>query len=334
MSPVSPSTDARAGPDTDHDGLAALRPAKLVLATDVHIGQALRQARERLDLGLEDIAQATHVRATFIDALERLDLEPLPAGPFAVGYVKAYARALGLEPDAVVARFKREMPVEDTKLGAPFGGQFKRGARFSGLAAAALVVVAGLAGWNLVVRAKSPGARAVASAPPVAVHAPTDSGPSMLGAPLPAPPEASTPAPYETPGLAEATAAKGPDAAAAVTAQIAEEAAKARPGEPVAAGAQFSAHGAVYGAPRAEAGVVLQAVRPMSLVVRGAGGAVYFARQLAPGEAWRAPNVAGLTVDVDVPTAVEVYVQGHAVGLLSQAQTPLTSLTTPKTPPT
>lgn len=334
MSPVSPSTDARAGPDTDHDGLAALRPAKLVLATDVHIGQALRQARERLDLGLEDIAQATHVRANFIDALERLDLDPLPAGPFAVGYVKAYARALGLEPDAVVARFKKETPVEDTKLGAPFGAQFKRGARFSGLAAAALFVVAGLGGWNLVVRAKSPAARTAASAAPVVVHAPTDTGPSLLGAPLPAPPEASTPAPYETPGLAEATAAKGPDAAAAVTAQIAEEAAKARPGEPVAAGAQFSPHGAVYGAPRAEAGVVLQAVRPMSLVVRGAGGAVYFARQLAPGEAWRAPNVAGLTVDVDVPSAVEVYVQGRAAGLLSQAQTPLASLTTPKAPAT
>ena len=260
------------------------------------------------------------------------DLEPLPAGPFAVGYVKAYARALGLEPDAVVARFKKETPVEDTKLGAPFGAQFKRGARFSGLAAAALVVVAGLAGWNLVVRAKSPAARAVVSAPPVAVHAPAEAGPSVLGAPLPAPPEASTPPPYETPGLAAATAAKGPDAAAAVTAEIAAEAAKARPGEPVAAGAQFLPHGAVYGAPRTEAGVVLQAVRPMSLVVRGAGGAVYFARQLAAGEAWRAPNVAGLTVDVDVPTAVEVYVQGHAVGLLSQAQTPLASLIAPKPP--
>jgi hypothetical protein len=72
----------------------------------------------------------------------------------------------------------------------------------------------------------------------------------------------------------------------------------------------------------------------MSLVVRGAGGAVYFARQLAPGEAWRAPNVAGLTVDVDVPAAVEIYVQGRAVGLLSQAQTPLASLTAPKPPTT
>lgn len=332
MSPVSPSTDARPGPDAHHDDLAALRPAKLVLSTDVHIGQALRQARETLDLGVDDIAQATHVRSTFIDALERLDLAPLPAGPFAVGYVKAYARALGLEPDAVVARFKKEAPVEDTGLADPFGAQFRRGARFSGLAAAALAVVAGLAGWNLVVRAKSPPPRAVSSAPPVAVHVPTDAGPAVLGAPLPAPPEASTPPPYETPGLAAATAAKGPDAAAAVTAQIAEEAAKDRPTNPVAAGAQFSPHGAVFGAPRTEPGVVLQAVRPMSLVVRGASGAVYFARQLAPGEAWRAPNVAGLTLDVDVPAAAEVYVQGRAVGVLSQPQTALASLTAPKPP--
>jgi hypothetical protein len=79
--------------------------------------------------------------------------------------------------------------------------------------------------------------------------------------------------------------------------------------------------------------VILQAVRPMSLVVRGAGGTVYFARQLGAGEAWRAPDVAGLTIDVDVPSAVEIYVGGRATGLLSQPQTPLASLTAPKTTP-
>jgi hypothetical protein len=70
----------------------------------------------------------------------------------------------------------------------------------------------------------------------------------------------------------------------------------------------------------------------MSLVVRGAGGAVLFARQLAAGEAWRAPDTAGLTADVDVPAAVEVYVQGRAVGPLTSAQTPLGALTATRPP--
>jgi hypothetical protein len=70
----------------------------------------------------------------------------------------------------------------------------------------------------------------------------------------------------------------------------------------------------------------------MSLVVRGDGGVVSFARQLAAGEAWRAPDGAGLTVDVDVPAAAEVYVQGHAIGPLTQPQTPVASLVAPVPP--
>jgi hypothetical protein len=58
-------------------------------------------------------------------------------------------------------------------------------------------------------------------------------------------------------------------------------------------------------------------------VVRGPGGVVYFARQLAPGEAWRAPAIGGLTVDVSDPAATEVFVAGLSKGPLAQAQTPL-----------
>jgi cytoskeletal protein RodZ len=310
--------------------LAALRPAKVTLATGVPIGEALRQAREFLGLDLEDIAQATHVRAAFIDALERLDLEALPARAFAAGYVKAYARALGLAPDAVVERFKRESPDEDPELHAPFGAQLRRGARAGGLIATAVAVIIGLAGWNLLVRVKSTPRHAIAAIQPAPAHALPSAGPAQLGAPLPAPPEASTPPPYVTPGLAEATAAKGSDAAGA--AKFAAEAARPDPSNSIALGAPFAPHGTVYGAPRSQSRVVIQAIRPMSLVVRGDGGVVSFARQLAAGEAWRAPDGAGLTVDVDVPAAAEVYVQGHAIGPLTQPQTPVASLVAPVPP--
>ena len=330
MSAFPPSADARAGREDPRDDLAALRPTTPVLADDVDLGQALRLARESLGLAQEDIAQATHVRVQFIDALEQLDLAALPAGPFAGGFVRAYARALGLDPDAVAKRLRKEAPLEEARLGDPLGAQFQSRARFRGLLATALVVIAALAAWNFAVRAKGPSPRSAGPAAPAQTAAQTTAGPTVLGAPLPAPPEASTPPPYETPGLAAATAANGSDASVAVTARIAAEAAQARPVDPVAAGAPFAAHGPVFGAPRAETGVVLQAIRPMSLVVRGAGGSVLFARQLATGEAWRAPDAPGLTIDVDVPAAVEVYVGGRATGLLTQAQTPLANLAAPK----
>jgi len=330
LSLIPPSIDGSVGRTPPHDDLAALRPARLVLASDCHVGAALRRARESLDLDVHDIALATRVRAAYIAALEDNDLDALPASPFAVGYVKAYARALGLDPDVVVARFRREEPQRDTALRAPLGAQLRRGGRFGKLAAAMLAVVAGLASWNLVVRLRSAPQKPVATAA-VAVHPKPPPGPTILGAPLPAPVEASTPPPYETPGLAAATAVSGPDAAAAATARIAAEAAAARPTDSIPVGAPFAAHGAVYGA--AKGGVILQAIRPMSLVVRG-GGAVYFARQLAAGEAWRAPAIAGLTADVDVPRAVEVYVGGKAVGPLSQSQTPVAAMTAPAAPST
>jgi hypothetical protein len=169
---------------------------------------------------------------------------------------------------------------------------------------------------------------AAIQAPPV--HAQPSAGPAQLGAPLPAPPEASSPPPYVTPGLAEATAVKGPDGAAA-TAQSADANPKG-PSNSIALGAAFAPHGPIYGSPRPGTGVIIQAIRPMSLVVRGAGGVVYFARQLAAGEAWRAPDMAGLTVDVDVPAAVEVYVGGRAIGPLTQPQTAVSSLVAPAPP--
>lgn len=324
MSKLSSSADDRA--KEARDRLESLRPAKLVLSTDGHLGSALRQARESLDLGLGDIAQATHVRAEYIAAIEELDLTPLPARPFAVGYVRAYARALGLDPELVVARFRHETPDVDTTLRAPLGEQFRRRFRFGRLAGAMVALIAALVGWNLLVRINAPPRRVAASALPAPVQPQPVAGPARLGAPLPAPPEATTPAPYVTPGLAKATALHGPDAAPAAAA----ETVAAPSPDAVPIGAVFTPRGAIYGVPRS--GVVVQALRPMSLVARGAGGAVYFARQLAAGEAWRAPELAGLTIDVDVPAAAEVYVEGRATGPLAQAQTPLAGLAAAKPP--
>jgi hypothetical protein len=75
--------------------------------------------------------------------------------------------------------------------------------------------------------------------------------------------------------------------------------------------------------------IVLQARKSIALVVRGPGGAVYFARVLKPGEAWRAPSVDGLSVDVGQPGAVEVFVGGLSRGRLIPSQASLSKLAEP-----
>jgi hypothetical protein len=60
-------------------------------------------------------------------------------------------------------------------------------------------------------------------------------------------------------------------------------------------------------------------------VVHGADGSIYFARQLTEGEAYRAPGIGGLSVDVSEPEAFQVFVSGQSKGVLPK---PLTDVAT------
>jgi cytoskeleton protein RodZ len=300
------------------DNLAALRPMRVVLAAEGHVGQALRRARQALDLAEEDIAQATRVRAPYITAIEDFDFDALPARPFVVGYVRAYAKALGVDSEAVVARFHAEAPQVDGKLRAPGGVRRDAFGPVRVLLIIGAVLAAAVGAWTYwrhrdhrVVHAVAP----IAPRPTVG----WTPGPAAIGAPLPTPPEATTPPVYVTPGLAPPEAkADGPNAGAG-------EAAASAPG----VGAPFVASGAVYGAPNAGGRIVLQARKATTLVIRGAGGAVYFARVLAPGEAWRASGTGGLTADVGAPDSMEVFVGGASKGRMSRSQTPLSQFVQP-----
>ncbi len=92
----------------------------------------------------------------------------------------------------------------------------------------------------------------------------------------------------------------------------------------------FVAHGAVYGASAGQSPVVIQARKAAGLVVHGPDGSVYFARQLVAGEAYRAPQIAGLTLDVSEPDKFEVYVGGLLKGPLTSPKTAATSLASAK----
>jgi cytoskeleton protein RodZ len=289
------------------DGLAPLRPLAVRLTADGDIGSALRVARESLGLAVEDIAQATRVRAAHVASLEAFDLDALPARPFVIGYVRAYARALGLETEAVVARFRQEAPDVDDRLRAP-SGLSGHGRRFGVLALIVALLIAAVVGWNIMRRAAVAPRHVTRAAMHLAPRR-ADPGPTVLGAPLPAPPEAAAPPTYETPGLA-APSTEPPDA------------------DPP--GASFVPAGPVYGAPAAGAHVILQARKSTSVVVRGDGGIV-FARQMAVGEAWRAPPSGGLVVDAGNPASLEVFVDGLSRGKLTQGRTSLDSL--PDAPP-
>lgn len=300
--------------------------------TGPDIGAALKSAREFRGLTLQDVADSTRIRRAYLAAIEDMRLDELPSRPFTIGYVRAYANALGMDGEAAVERFKSDEPAPDEPLRAPVGVRRDGDPRVMAIVIVGLLIVGAIVMWNIAQRAMSEQAPPPPTAPEAAAVgvalAPVTEGPVALGAPLPAPVESTTPTPYETPGLQAATAGDGSSKAADDAAKLAREHPEnvvAAPSEPLAS--TFTAKGPVYGAPAAASILTLQARKPTSLIVRGADNSVYFARQLAAGEAYRAPMLKGLTVDVSDPAAMQVFVGGQSKGLLPSAQASVAKLT-------
>ncbi|MES2035886.1 MAG: helix-turn-helix domain-containing protein [Pseudomonadota bacterium] len=317
-----------AGGSGPGDPLAPTEEPSLSYGPD--IGAALKAAREFRGLSIQDVADATRIRRTYLSAVEDMRLEELPSRPFAIGYVKAYAKLLGLDPDEAVARFKAEAPEPDELLRAPSGVRHERDPRMGMIMGGGALIVSAILIWNVAQRAISEEAPPPPTAPQASVTvtpvAPT--GPMTVGAPLPTPTEASTPPVYQTPGLEAAAQAGGSADAAAAAAKARKEAeagqAAALSDTPI--GTPFVAKGTIHGAPATGSMVTLQARRQTMLIVRGPDNAIYFARSLPPGEAYRLPTAKGLTVEVTDPQSMDVFVSGRFKGWMPTAQATVAAL--------
>lgn len=286
------------------------------------LGEALKAVREAKGLTLESLAAGTRVRRAYLQAIEQTELAALPSRPFTLGYIRAYAAALELDPDAAVERFKNEEPVLDEPLHAPVGVPEERDPRVAAFLIGALVIIVAIVMWNVAQRAMM----ANAPPPPLAPEGFAEKAlrdyrpkPADLGAPLPAPVESTTPPPYETPGLAEALGLESDTAGQRTTGPTREGAEVDLASLPKT----FQALGKVYdagGGVQPLSPVTIQALKPASLILRGADGSVYFARQLSKGDAVRIPQMSGLTIDVSNAKDLQVFASGQSRGLLPANQ--------------
>src|SRR5579872_4147113 len=73
-------------------------------------GARLRRQRERRQVSLAAIAEQTKIKAALLDALERDDVSHWPVGIFRRAYLRAYAKAVGLDPEALVREFLELYP--------------------------------------------------------------------------------------------------------------------------------------------------------------------------------------------------------------------------------
>src|SRR5215470_6410239 len=87
------------------------------LATD--FGGKLRDARERRGISLRQIANATKISITALEALERNDISRLPGGIFSRAFVRSYAVEVGLDPETMIQEFIAQFPNDSVIAGHP-----------------------------------------------------------------------------------------------------------------------------------------------------------------------------------------------------------------------
>jgi cytoskeleton protein RodZ len=149
------------------------------------VGALLTEARAAAGRELADLARETRVPLRHLMAIEADDHEALPALPYALGFVKTFARSVGLNPEAVGAQFRAETrltphvpsapslePLDEARLPS-------RGLAFAGLAVLVLVI-GGLGLYGSGVLDPAP------SAPQAPAPAATGAATAAASAPAPA----------------------------------------------------------------------------------------------------------------------------------------------------
>ncbi len=169
------------------------------------LGQWLREAREARGLSLAEVEAATRIRQVFLSALEADDWSSLPNEVVGRGFLRNYARFLGLDPDELVARRAAEQaeaaetirvawqprPVDyrpidfDLKL----GDSRKRSSRWWLVTSLGIAVLAVVVWWMSASRpgllaALGPRPTATLTAAPVALWTPS---PTVMPAPIATP---------------------------------------------------------------------------------------------------------------------------------------------------
>jgi cytoskeletal protein RodZ len=74
------------------------------------IGDYLKTKRETRRLSLEEVSSTTRIPRKALECLEEDRFEDLPSGVFVRGFIKAYAFAVAIDADEVLARFDEQHP--------------------------------------------------------------------------------------------------------------------------------------------------------------------------------------------------------------------------------
>jgi len=93
-------TDSSADQESDVDALLH----------NVEFGLPLKEAREKADLSLMEVAQSLLISEEIVGAIENSQIEKLPSATFVIGYIRSYARMLNIAADDIIEAYNKSMP--------------------------------------------------------------------------------------------------------------------------------------------------------------------------------------------------------------------------------
>jgi cytoskeleton protein RodZ len=178
---------------TDAEGTAYAAPAG--------VSAKLRAARETAGMTLDELTSATRISSRHLAAIEADNWASLPPGrPYAIGFARSYAKAVGLDERAIADEVRKELDSTGPGPGPRTISQFEptdpaktptRGLLWLSLLAVVMLVAGGLAFWRNYYQPAAGlpevGASALASSPaqtarPAQPAGPASSAPAAGGA--------------------------------------------------------------------------------------------------------------------------------------------------------
>ena len=82
-------------------------------------GMKMKRLREERGVSLRQIADATKISVSQLEALERNDILRLPGGIYSRALVRSYAIEVGLDPEQTVREFLAQFSHDSVNLGTP-----------------------------------------------------------------------------------------------------------------------------------------------------------------------------------------------------------------------
>jgi cytoskeletal protein RodZ len=116
------------------------------------LGERFRTAREARGLSISDVAEKIRIRSLYLAAIEEENWSKIGAPVYIRGFIRTYARFLGLDPEEAVGAFSRTQPAPPPTPSPSLLDQGEvpawRSSLLIGLASLVAVVLIGLVTYN------------------------------------------------------------------------------------------------------------------------------------------------------------------------------------------